>query len=116
MPISTTHAAASLVVGAGVGSGKGANWKVVGEMVLAWVVTIPTTGAIAFGLFSLTRLPGVLAWITIGIIVVGFSAWAVRAMMRTIHAADVEAEIPHPEALNGFDHVEPHLKGGGPVT
>jgi PiT family inorganic phosphate transporter len=35
MPISTTHAAASSIVGGGVASGKGANWKVVGEMVLA---------------------------------------------------------------------------------
>lgn len=116
MPISTTHAAASSVVGAGIGSGRGANWKVVGEMVLAWVVTIPTTGAISFGLFSLTRLPTALAWITVSVIVVGFSAWAIRAMMRTIHAADVEAEIPPDEVLKDFDHVEPHLKGGGPVA
>jgi PiT family inorganic phosphate transporter len=40
-PISTTQAAASSVVGAGVSSGKGANWKVVGEMMLAWIFTIP---------------------------------------------------------------------------
>ncbi len=34
-PISTTQAAASSVIRAGVSSGKGANWKVVGEMVTA---------------------------------------------------------------------------------
>ena len=44
MPISTTHAAASSIVGAGVGSGKGANWKVVGEMVLAWADHHPGCG------------------------------------------------------------------------
>ena len=43
VPISTTHAAASSVAGAGVGSGMGINLKVVGEMVLAWIVTLPTT-------------------------------------------------------------------------
>ena len=37
MPISTTHAAASSIVGAGLGSHRGAHWRVVGRMALAWV-------------------------------------------------------------------------------
>lgn len=115
MPISTTQAAASSVVGAGIASGRGANWKVVGEMLLAWVVTIPISGAIAFGLFELTRLPTVAAWITIGPILIAFAFWAIRAMLRTVHASDVEKEIPSEEDLAEFAEVSPHLRGGGPV-
>jgi PiT family inorganic phosphate transporter len=43
IPISTTHAAASSVTGSGVASGQGVNLRVVAEMVLAWLVTIPAT-------------------------------------------------------------------------
>jgi len=115
MPISTTHAAASSIVGAGVGSGKGANWRVVGEMVLAWVITIPVAGTIAFLMFHLTQLPTVLAWITISVVVVAFAAWAIWAMMHTIHAKDVEAEIPDEVVLAESVPGRPRLEGQGPV-
>ena len=115
MPISTTHAAASSIVGAGVGSGKGANWRVVGEMVLAWVITIPVAGTIAFLIFHLTQLPTVLAWITISVVVVAFAAWAIWAMMHTIHAKDVEAEIPDEVVLAESVPGRPRLEGQGPV-
>jgi PiT family inorganic phosphate transporter len=116
MPISTTHAAASSVVGAGIGSGKGANWKVVGEMVLAWVVTIPLAGSLAFGMYYLTRLPTVLAWIAVGGVTIAFAAWALWAMFHTIHASDVEREIlPEDQLDDGPDPMHPHLKGHGPV-
>jgi len=94
MPISTTHAAASSIVGAGVGSGKGANWKVVGEMLIAWVITIPSAATISFVMFKLTQLPTIGAWIAVGTILVLFGTWAVWAMLHTIHADDVAAEIP----------------------
>jgi PiT family inorganic phosphate transporter len=116
VPISTTHAAASSVVGAGVSSGKGANWKVVGEMVTAWVLTIPFAATIAFGLFWLTQLPTVLSWAAVGVVVIGFGSWVIWAMRHTIHAADVEAEIPSEEELHELDlDPAPHLKGTPPV-
>ena len=115
MPISTTHAAASSVVGAGVGSGRGANWRVVGKMVIAWIITIPAAGAVSAGLFYLTRLPTVLAWIAIGIVVLAFGTWAIWAMKNTIHASDVEAEIPTPEELAAGVPVHLKLEGEGPV-
>ena len=115
MPISTTHAAASSIVGAGVGSGKGANWKVIGEMVLAWIVTIPAAGLVGFAMFELTKLPTVLAWIAIGAIVIAFVAWAINAMRHTIHAADVEAEIPTDVELATHVDGHPHLAGHAPV-
>jgi PiT family inorganic phosphate transporter len=116
MPISTTHAAASSIVGAGVGSGKGANWRVVGEMLIAWVITIPASATVAFLMFHLTQLPTVLAWIAVTVVVALFASWAIWAMMHTIHAKDVEAEIPKQEEL--ADHLtgHPHLEGHGPVA
>ncbi len=116
VPISTTHAAASSVVGAGVGSGRGANWRVVGEMVLAWIITIPASAGVAWVMFHLTQLPTILAWVTVGVVVLAFAGWAIWAMMHTVHAADVEAEIPDEEVLEETDeHVHPHLSGHGPV-
>ena len=115
MPISTTHAAASSIVGAGVGSGKGANWKVVGEMVIAWVITIPSAATIAFVMFKLTQLPLVAAWIAVGAVVVLFGVWAVWAMLHTIHADDVAAEIPDDKELAEHVPGHPHLEGHPPV-
>ena len=115
-PISTTQAAASSVIGAGVSSGKGANWKVVGEMVTAWVLTIPAAAGIAYGMFWLTQLPTVLAWIVVGVSVIAFGSWVVWAMRNTIHASDIEAELPSEKELDEFDQdPTPHLRGKGPV-
>ena len=100
MPISTTHAAASSIVGAGLGSKRGAHWNVVGRMVLAWVLTIPSAASVAWLMFHLTRLPTVLAWITVGATLIAFAAWAGWAMMHTIHSDDVEAEVPSEEELD----------------
>jgi PiT family inorganic phosphate transporter len=115
MPISTTHAAASSIVGAGVSSGKGANWKVVGEMVIAWVITIPAAATVAFIMFHLTQLPTILAFVAVGAVLIGFGAWAVYAMMHTIHASDVEAEILPEEVLAEPVSGHPHIEGHGPV-
>ena len=116
VPISTTHAAASSVAGAGVGSGMGINLKVVGEMVLAWVVTLPTTIVLAFGVMKLTMLPGAAAWITVGALVIVVGALIVYAMANSIGAADVEAEIPDENVLAMPVPVHPHLEGHGPAA
>ncbi|MEZ5117885.1 MAG: inorganic phosphate transporter [Candidatus Nanopelagicales bacterium] len=115
MPISTTHAAASSIVGAGVGSGRGANWKVIGEMVVAWAITIPAAAIVSFIMFRFTQLPTAFAIITVGSVVLAFGIWAGWAMRHTIHAADVEAEIPSEEKLDEHVPVHPHLQGKGPV-
>ena len=115
MPISTTHAAASSIVGSGVASGQGARWKVVGEMVIAWVLTIPAAATLGFLMTKLTTLPTVLAWITIGTITVGFAAWAIWAMCHTIHAEDVVPEILPEDVLDEPMDLHPHLQGHAPV-
>ncbi len=115
-PISTTQAAASSVVGAGVSSGKGANWKVVGEMMLAWIFTIPFAASIAFGMYWLTQLPTILAWVVVGAVVIAFTIWVIWAMRNTVHADDIIAELPSDDELAEFDQdPTPHLKGTPPV-
>jgi PiT family inorganic phosphate transporter len=115
-PISTTHAAASSVAGAGVGSGMGINLKVVGEMVLAWVVTLPTTIVLGFGVLKLTQLPGAAAWVSVGVLVVVVGSLIVYAMMHAITADDVEAEIPDENVLAMPVPAHPHLEGHGPAA
>lgn len=115
IPISTTHAAASSVTGAGVASGIGANLKVVGEMVVAWIVTIPATAAIAFLVFQMTQLPGVAAWIAVASLVFVSGGAIIYAMTHSIGAEDVEAEIPPEEVLDEPLPASPHLEGHGPV-
>ena len=116
VPISTTHAAASSVAGAGVGSGMGINLKVVGEMVLAWIITLPTTIVLAFGIFKVTQLPGALAWIAVGLLVVVVGSLIVYAMMNSIKAEDVEAELLDENVLAMPLAPHPHLEGRGPAA
>jgi PiT family inorganic phosphate transporter len=115
LPISTTHAAASSIIGAGVGSGRGANWRVVGEMVIAWVTTIPASATAAFAVFRLTQLPSPMAQISVTVVVASFGGWAIWAMRHTIHARDVAAEIPDEQVLAEPGPPRPHLERHGPV-
>jgi PiT family inorganic phosphate transporter len=97
IPISTTHAAASSVVGAGTASGRGANWRVIGEMVIAWVITMPATATVSWLFFKITVLPQPYAGIAVVATVLVIGAAIVWAMMHTIGARDLEAEIPDDE-------------------
>ena len=115
-PISTTHAAASSVAGAGVSSGVGVNLRVVGNMVLAWIITLPSTMVMAFPAFKLTSLPGAAAWIATGALVLVAGALIIWAMRRAVTAEDVEAEIPSEDLLDAPVSLHPHLEGHGPAA
>jgi PiT family inorganic phosphate transporter len=103
IPISTTHAAASSVVGAGMASRRGTRWAVVGEMLIAWVFTIPATAAMAFVMVKLTRLTPVLSVPMVGAILVVLGSLGVRAMRRTIGAREVDDEVPPEDILAAED-------------
>jgi PiT family inorganic phosphate transporter len=105
IPISTTQAAGSSVMGAGVASGKGLNLKVVGEMLLAWVVTIPSTAALAFLVYKLTQLPAPAAWLSVTALIFVIGGAILYAMTHATHAEDVAAELPDEERL--AEHVVP---------
>ena len=115
IPISTTHAAASSVTGAGVASGRGINVKVVGEMVTAWIFTLPSTAVIAWLVYKLTQLPGAAAWVAVASLLFVLGGAIAYAMTHSIKAEDVEAEIPSEEELAVHVPPVPHLEGEGPV-
>jgi inorganic phosphate transporter, PiT family len=110
VPISTTHAAASSVAGAGVASGMGVHLKVLGEMVFAWAVTLPVTVLVSFGVLRLTELPGPGAGIAIGVLVVVAGSLIGWAMAHAVTADDVESEIPTEQDLRVPVPGHPHLE------
>ena len=59
-PLSTTHTIASTILG--VGATRGASyvrWSIAGNMVTAWILTIPATAGVAFLMYRLLTLFGV---------------------------------------------------------
>jgi inorganic phosphate transporter, PiT family len=80
------------------------------------VVTIPAAGTVAYAMYWMTQLPTPLAVLGIGAVLVAFGTWAVWAMMHTIHAKDVEAELLPEDVLAEPVPGHPHLQGQGPVA
>jgi PiT family inorganic phosphate transporter len=57
-PVSTTHTITGSVMGAGVSRGLSAvRWGVAGNILLAWVMTVPLAGLVGAGMEVVTRLP-----------------------------------------------------------
>jgi inorganic phosphate transporter, PiT family len=58
-PVSTTHTISGSVLGAGASSRLSAvRWGVAGNILMAWVLTIPCAGLVGGGMQVLTRMPG----------------------------------------------------------
>jgi inorganic phosphate transporter, PiT family len=58
-PVSTTHTVSGSVLGAGAARRlRAVRWGVAGNILLAWVMTIPCAGLVGAGMEGLTRLPG----------------------------------------------------------
>jgi PiT family inorganic phosphate transporter len=55
LPVSTTHVLTSGVAGTMAANGSGLQWGTVRNLLLAWVLTLPASIALAFGLFILFR-------------------------------------------------------------
>lgn len=47
LPVSTTHVSSGAIIGGGVIDRADVHWKMVGEMALAWIVTVPASAIIA---------------------------------------------------------------------
>lgn len=57
LPVSTTHVSSSAIIGIGLLKGVTAvRWRTVREMVLAWIVTLPAAGVLAWGAYFLLAL------------------------------------------------------------
>src|SRR6266516_2463475 len=58
-PVSTTHTISGSVLGAGASTRLSAvRWGVAGNIILAWLLTIPCAGLVGAGMEAVTRLPG----------------------------------------------------------
>ena len=63
-PVSTTHKVSGSVLGAGASTRFSAvRWGVAGNILMAWVLTIPCAALVAAGMESITRLPGGVAYV-----------------------------------------------------
>ena len=101
IPISTTQAVSSSIVGSGVGARRRVNWLVMRDMVIAWVFTIPVAAVIGFVVFQLTVLPGVLAYIATAVAIVALVIYAVVLMRGAMTAQDIAEELPSEAELVG---------------
>lgn len=60
MPVSTTHVISSAIMGVGTAQGpRGVRWTVAGNIIVAWLITIPAAGAIAAGAWILLDAAGI---------------------------------------------------------
>ncbi len=110
VPISTTQAVSASIIGSGVGHRRRINWRVLRDMVIAWVFTMPTAGVVGFLTFKLTVLPGAWAIIAPSLTIAALLIWAGRLMLHATTAEDVEAELPSDAELTSpaDDSAEPH--------
>ena len=102
--VSTTQVASGSVLGVGLGRrGAAVRWSTVGQMVVAWVVTIPSAailgGAAEFVAGRIGGLPGVLVTAVVAVCVYGAIYAASR--LHPVTADNVNAPIPEgaPSAL-----------------
>jgi len=89
-PLSTTHVISGGIMGAGAAKRVSAvRWGVAGNIVLAWILTLPSAGLIAAGIYEVTRIFGtgalgpVLVAIVMALLVGGAFARRVRGPALT---------------------------------
>jgi inorganic phosphate transporter, PiT family len=118
IPISTTHAAATSIMGAGVSSRRRVNWIVMRDMAFAWVVTMPITGVIGYLTYQVTTISRVVSWASVLSLTVALGLWAAWLMTRAENADDVSERVEDaqedlliPTGAGPHDHIPPTLHG-----
>ncbi|MGB7983089.1 MAG: inorganic phosphate transporter [Candidatus Nanopelagicales bacterium] len=107
VPISTTQAAAASVMGGGAAAGSGLNGRKIGEMIVAWIFTLPAAAVVGFVCFKLTTFPDPWGWVASMTAIAALLGWAWRLMLHATDADDVAAMLP-PEAEMHQFHPAPH--------
>jgi inorganic phosphate transporter, PiT family len=80
-PVSTTHTISGSVLGAGAARRFSAvRWGVAGDIVVAWVMTIPCAGLVGAGMELLTRLPGGAAIVFVLVIAIAAASFVGRRL------------------------------------
>jgi PiT family inorganic phosphate transporter len=91
-PLSTTHVISGGVMGAGAGKRLSAvRWGVAGNIILAWIVTLPAAAAIGAATYGLTRAFGTGATGPLIVTVIGLGLAAVAFVRRLRREAPVAA-------------------------
>jgi PiT family inorganic phosphate transporter len=95
-PVSTTHTVSSSVLGAGAAGSRlsAVRWGVAGNIVAAWLITIPCAALVGAGVEVLTRLPGGVFFA----LAVAAAAVALALYARKLHLAAGKVEVLEPEA------------------
>jgi PiT family inorganic phosphate transporter len=82
-PVSTTHTISGSVLGAGASTRLSAvRWGVAGNILAAWVLTIPCAAAVGAGMEMLTRLPGGAALVGLLTAAIAATAFVGRSIQR----------------------------------
>ncbi|MDX6515308.1 MAG: inorganic phosphate transporter, PiT family [Gaiellaceae bacterium] len=92
-PVSTTHTISGAVLGAGAGGStrlSAVRWGVAGNILVAWLLTIPCAAVVGAGVELVTRLPGGTFYAVAIAITVLFTAFQGRRK----HAAPAAAPVP----------------------
>jgi inorganic phosphate transporter, PiT family len=55
VPLSTTQVCSGSVLGVGIGTGNKVRWRVFGEMVVTWLITLPCAGAVGAGTYAISQ-------------------------------------------------------------
>jgi PiT family inorganic phosphate transporter len=80
-PVSTTQTISGSVLGAGASTRLSAvRWGVAGNILLAWILTIPCAGLVGAGMESVTRLPGGVALVTLFTVAIAALAFVGRRL------------------------------------
>jgi PiT family inorganic phosphate transporter len=92
-PVSTTHVISGSVLGAGASTRLSAvRWGVAGNILLAWVLTIPCAAAVGAVMESMTKLPGGVALVTALVTAIAGAAFVGRNVQgRRLRTAAAEA-------------------------
>jgi PiT family inorganic phosphate transporter len=92
-PVSTTHTISGSVLGAGASTRFSAvRWGVAGNIVLAWILTVPCAALVGAGMESLTRLPGGVVIVLLLTAVIAAAAFVGRNLAsRRLRAAPAAA-------------------------
>jgi PiT family inorganic phosphate transporter len=90
-PVSTTHVVSSSVLGSGASSRFSAvRWGIAGNIVVAWLLTLPAAAAVGAGMQVVTRLPGGIAWaLVLALALAAAAVFARRPRLRPATAAAV---------------------------
>lgn len=92
--LSTTHVATGSIMGTGLGAGGRIRWRVAGRMGVAWLITLPCSGAAGAVLYMVGNGLGIVAGPTaIFVVMGGLSLWMfLHSRHDVIHSGNVNDE------------------------